>query len=196
MREVDIAIVGGGTAGWLTALALARCFGSARIMLVESPVVSTIGVGESTLPTIGHTLHSLGLNEQDWMATVGATYKLGVRFVDWCQPGSDISRADFWNPVEQITDPAAVIEWFEQARSSDFAQSCCATPPLLERDLIPRTLAGERLGEYAFHVDATKLAAVLKAKAIEHGVIHRRDHVVDLRPSSAGIDTIELEDTG
>lgn len=192
----DVAVVGGGTAGWLTALALVSCFPTASVTLVESPDVPTIGVGESTLPTMGRTLAGLGLAEHEWMAAVGATYKLGVRFIDWCRPGSVTSRADFWNPVEQIVDPAAVDDWFEQARSRDFAETCCATPPLLEQDLIPVDRSGERLAEYAFHVDAIALAGLLRSSATERGVVHRRDHVVAVIPGPHGIDSIVLEAAG
>ena len=193
--QVDIAIVGGGTAGWLTALALAHCFGpdGASLMVVESPNVPPLGVGESTLPTLGRTLLSLDLDEQQWMAQVGATYKLGVRFQDWCQPGSTISRADFWNPVEPVHDPTAVATWFATERRRSYPESCCATPPLLERDMIPVTTDGARVGEYAFHVDAIKLAMLLRDRSKARGVQHRVDHVSRVRTGPEGITSLELE---
>ncbi len=193
--RVDIAVVGGGTAGWLTALALAHCFGrgGASLMVIESPDLPSIGVGESTLPTLGRTLLSLDLDEEQWMKEVGATYKLGVRFRDWCHPGSLISRADFWNPVEPVRDAAAVDLWFDTARHRSYPEMCCATPPLLERDLIPINTDGARLSEYAFHVDAIKLAGLLRDQAKARGVQHRIDHVTRARTGPEGISSLELE---
>src|SRR5215207_1289096 len=91
----EILIVGGGTAGWLTAAYLARTLGGpagARITLIESADIGTIGVGEGTFPTIARTLALLGADEAQFMRESSATFKQGIRFVDW-QHARDVDAA-------------------------------------------------------------------------------------------------------
>ena len=103
-----IVIVGGGTAGWLSANYLNRFLNSGanadkqvNITLIESPDVGTIGVGESTVPTLRTTMAYLGLDEQEWMTKCNATFKFGIKFVDWIA-SSDIGASNsYWHPFER-----------------------------------------------------------------------------------------------
>ena len=84
----SVLIVGGGTAGWITAGYLARMLGArspagVRICLVESADMGVIGVGEGTFPTIRRTLQRIGISEARLIRECGATFKQGIRFVDW-----------------------------------------------------------------------------------------------------------------
>jgi tryptophan halogenase len=84
----DILIVGGGTAGWMTAAYLARRLGSmrpdgVRITLIESSEIGIIGVGEGTFPTIQNTMRTIGVDEARFMREAGAAFKQGIKFVDW-----------------------------------------------------------------------------------------------------------------
>ena len=87
----QILIVGGGTAGWLTAAFLARTLGTAnggvRVTLVESSDIGIIGVGEGTFPSIRGTLNAIGLDEARFIRECDATFKQGVNFVDWARIG-------------------------------------------------------------------------------------------------------------
>jgi len=85
---VNVIIVGGGTAGWMTAAALVKLLPSrCRVHLVESEAIGIVGVGEATLPHIRGFNERLGINEAEFMANTRATFKLGIEFRDWGRPG-------------------------------------------------------------------------------------------------------------
>src|SRR5579872_5008409 len=80
-----VLIVGGGTAGWMTALILARSLAEhgVEITLVESPTVGIIGVGEGSTPWLRGFFDSLDIEESQWMPACHATYKCGITFEGW-----------------------------------------------------------------------------------------------------------------
>src|SRR4029453_15973193 len=82
-----IVIAGGGTAGWMAAATLSRFLGQTPITLVESEAIGTVGAGEATTPKIHLFVGGLGLHEADIVRETKATYKLGIEFDGWLEPG-------------------------------------------------------------------------------------------------------------
>lgn len=214
-----VVIVGGGTAGWMTATYLAKTLGTrADITLVESASIPTIGVGEATFSSIKAFFDQLDLDETDWMPSCDATYKMSIRFVDW-----NADRRVFHHPFEGATSVGgfALSDWWLQLlrgrRPYDY--SCFVVPSLCDHGRSPRYLDGRvfddrvqflfepdsrdrRLaslsdGEsrypYAYHFDAAKLAGFLADFGVRLGVKRVLDTVtnVSLAPdgSIAGIET-------
>lgn len=108
-RELrSILIVGGGTAGWMTAAALATLFPAIKIELVESDAIASVGVGEATIPPIRLFNQMLGLSDADLLREAEATYKLGIEFVGW-------TRADqkYIHPFGAFGQPLGAVDFHQ-----------------------------------------------------------------------------------
>ncbi len=184
-----VAIVGGGTAGWMAAAGLARVMGAVpglRIELVESDEIGTVGVGESTIPQINLFNALLGIDEADFLRATNATFKLGIEFVDWTRVGErfvhpfgfygiDMQGIEFhqhWLKAQTLGDPTPLG-----------AYSICTVAGLRGRFAHPRhDLSNSplaRLG-YAFQFDAGLYARYLRRLAEGWGVARREGRVVDV----------------
>ena len=190
----SVVIVGGGTAGWLSACLLAaRAAKGAReplsITLIEAPTIPTIGVGEGTWPTMRATLSGIGLHEDDVLASCDAAFKQGSRFDRWVTGADEDSYYHPFTPPPECDALDLVSAWRELAPGSPFAFAVSAQPAICHARLAPRQqtmppYAGAL--NYAYHLDAAKLAARLSRHAVEQlGVTHLRDEVVgvDAQPS-------------
>ena len=180
-----ILIVGGGTAGWLTAAYLAKHLALSErshleVTVLESPEIGVIGVGEGTFPTIRTTLQFLGIDEKRFIRETSATFKQGIRFVDWAQAPAAGVHHEFLHPFEApfYTEGTSLVPyWLLQDESGrvPFAQAVT----LQERVALARR-APKRVHEagyagplsYAYHFDAVKLARLLADRARELGVQH------------------------
>ncbi|MDV3456425.1 tryptophan halogenase family protein [Sphingomonas sp. HF-S4] len=176
-----ILVVGGGTAGWLTAAYLARFFeGRIAVTLLESPDIGIIGVGEGAFPTIRSTLRFLGIDETRFIRQASATFKQGIRFDDWLHAPADGARHRYLHPFEApfYTEGASLVPYWllqDAATRPPFAEAVTIQNRVAEARRAPkRPGEGEYAGplNYAYHFDATRLAQVLEARAVELGVRH------------------------
>lgn len=119
-----IVIVGGGTAGWMTAAALSKTLGdSIAIRLVESDDIANVGVGESTILMIRRFNEALGIDEADFVRATRATYKLGIEFCDWGHKGERYMHGfgrfgtAFWDHCRTMALPGSLQARLELWRS-------------------------------------------------------------------------------
>jgi tryptophan 7-halogenase len=196
----SILVVGGGTAGWLTACYLARTLNAAaaqsiQITLVESVDIGIVGVGEGTFPSIRGTLAAIGLDEARFVRAANATFKQGIRFVDWVRPpgtaGADHYFHPFSLPSRRDDAPELLPYWLLGAAPPDAAFADAVT---LQKRVVDAARGPKRLGDgdyqgrlnYAYHFDAVQFAGVLAEHGRALGVQHR----------IATIERVELDERG
>jgi tryptophan halogenase len=187
-RIRSIAIVGGGTAGWMTAAALAHRIGdrSCAITVVESSEIGTVGVGEATIPSIRRFNDMLGLDENEFLRATQGTLKLGIEFHDWGRighrymhpfgvPGLDLESSvhQRWLSVRDHPDTGTFEEYF-----LNFI--------VAKRDCVSRPASAASTTTHAYHFDAGLYAAFLRRYAEARGVARLDGKVVD----------VELRDDG
>src|SRR5260370_12910661 len=113
-----VVIVGGGTAGWMSAAGIRRQLGTEdyAVTLIESDEIGTVGVGEATLPHIKNFNDMLGVDEAQFMRETRATFKLGIQFCDWDQLG-----CSYIHPFGAFGEPSGGVEfpplWFMSLQS-------------------------------------------------------------------------------
>jgi len=198
----SVVIVGGGTAGWMAAAAFARFLGpDATITLIESEAIGTVGVGEATIPQLHLFNQALGIDEDDFVRSTNATFKLGIEFVDWTRPGDRYIHAfgsigrglglipfhHYWlrhragGGRHSLWDfsPTAIM-----ARGNRFGR------PIERPGGLPTGVA------YAFHFDAALYAGYLRRYAEAHGVTRVEGQVehVALTDASGAIEAVTLAD--
>ncbi len=205
-RVEHIVVVGGGTAGWITACVLAarhpdRSDKGVRISLIESPDIPTIGVGEGTWPTIRQTLSRIGIREADFLQTCRASFKQGSRFNKWVTGEADDSYVHpFELPVSQ-NGSALLQAWKSLAPDKPFAEAVCVqSAPELE-GIAPRQRAMPDYAgamNYAYHLDAGKLVDLLRDHALSAlGVQRIEDNVVEVIGAPDGdIEAVRCDRTG
>ncbi|WP_443751157.1 tryptophan halogenase family protein [Asticcacaulis solisilvae] len=198
----NILIVGGGTAGWLTACYLARSLGgntpargaTPHITVVESPDIGIIGVGEGTFPTIRTTLQTLGIDEATFLRETTATYKQGIKFVDWLDTPEGGRHNHYLHPFEApywTEELSLVPYWLLQDRTTrqPFAEAVAFQPRVAGADRAPkRPYEGNFAGplNFAYHFDAVKFAQLLEKRGVELGVTHLVGTISDVRLDDTG----------
>ncbi|MFG6413630.1 tryptophan halogenase family protein [Roseateles sp. DC23W] len=202
-----IVIVGGGTAGWMTAAPLgqlmARVDPKARceIVLIESPDIGTVGVGEATLPTIRFYNRTLDLDNAEFIRKTQATFKLGIEFKDWGHLGNRFFHG-FGEFGPAIQNRSSVMHWL-RLRSMGGMDShehwSTATVMALRNRFVPPdgdAPSAANAYSYAFHFDAGLYAAYLRDYAMARGVSREEGTIVDVsvRPGDGFVTAVTLDD--
>ncbi|WP_433234933.1 tryptophan halogenase family protein [Actinomadura nitritigenes] len=203
-RIQDVVILGGGTAGWMTASYLAKALqGTVRITVLEAPAIPRIGVGEATVPNLHKTFFSyLGLSEDEWMRECNASFKIAVKFINWRTPGVSSptarnmgERADhFYHPFGLLPDCDQIPlshYWLNKTVNGGtdvpFDYACFKEPPIMDAVRAPRWMDGRPATRYAWHFDAQRVADFLKRFATSRlGVVHIEDEMREVRLDQRG----------
>jgi tryptophan halogenase len=200
-RIRDIVIVGGGTAGWMAAAALAKVIGTRthNITLVESDEIGIVGVGEATIPPITLFNKLLGIDEDEFVRETHATFKLGIEFVDWQRPGHRYMHhfGLFGADMNGISFSNHWLRWVKQGGDPDNARfSAEAQAALQGRFGRTRPAPGVPRINYAFQFDAASYAAYLRAFAERSGVVRVEGRIGGVRqhPDNGFIAAVELGD--
>ncbi len=199
----EIVIVGGGSAGWMTAAALSSLLApkDVSITLIESDEIGTIGVGEATIPDIINFNQLLGINEEEFIRETHATFKLGIEFIDWGRKGDryihpfsshgvDMNGFDFhqfWLHSRASGNPHPIDDY-----------SLCAVAArhgkFTHPDPNPRSIRSHI--RYAYHFDASLYARYLRTYAEKRGVrrVEGKIQTVVQAPETGHISELKLDD--
>jgi len=202
----NIVIVGGGTAGWLTAGVIAarhrgRIPQDFTVTLVESPNIPIIGVGEGTWPTLRSTLKKIGVSETDLFRECDAAFKQGARFARWTTGAQDDG---YYHPLvlpQGFERLNLVPHWLSGNGQQSFCDAVCPQGRLCDDGLAPKAITTpeyEGAANYAYHLDAGKFAPFLTRHCTEKlGVRHVRADVSRVALDESGdIRAIVTEQAG
>jgi tryptophan halogenase len=199
----DVVIVGGGTAGWMSAAALSKCLGKSgvNITLIESDAIGTVGVGEATIPSIAAFNEQLGIDEDEFVKATQATFKLGIEFADWDIEGKKyfhpfgthgfdlkgIPFHHFWTKMRSLGEETALEDYSLNAKA---AYAGKFLRPQAEHGAVMRKLA------YAFHFDASLYAAFLRKFSEARGARRMEGKVVEVQQNAENgfVTSVTLED--
>jgi tryptophan 7-halogenase len=201
-RIRKIIVVGGGSAGWMTAAALSRFLPSSftKIELVESEEIGVIGVGEATLPTLHLFNQRLGINEQEFVRKTQGTFKLGIEFVNWGRVGNrffhgfgdfgplidSVAPYQYWLKLHMSGDQTALSEYSVPSLMAELNR--CAQPHPDPKSPFSAFL-------YAYQFDAALYARYLRDYAEQRGVKRTNAKIVDakLRGEDGFIESLVLD---
>lgn len=190
-----IVVLGGGSAGWLTAsiIAAENVGSDVQVHVVESPNVPTIGVGEGSWPTMRETLNKIGLSEAEFIKSCSASFKQGSTFVGWVTGScEDVYHHPFTPPFnEHCLSPYSI--WQATRPEMNYSVAVSAQPALCDLNKAPKqTSTPEFAGvlNYGYHLDAGKFGELLRHHAVRNlSIIHTLGHVESVQSDSSGFIT-------
>ena len=191
-----VVIVGGGTAGWLTAGIIAARYqarmkaGGLSITLIESPDIKIIGVGEGTWPTMRASLEGMGVSETALLRECDAAFKQGGKFARWTTGAADDA---YYHPLmlpQGFSQLNLVPHWMHAARTQSFCDFVTPQGKLCDDGLAPKVITSPEyraLANYSYHLDAGKFAPFLARHCTQKlGVRHVLADVVQVNQSESG----------
>ena len=193
-----INILGGGTAGWMAASLFHKAwdYKGTEILLIESDVISKIGVGEGSTPSLRLFFNHLGISEQEWMPECNATYKCGISFPGWTSK-DDPAYADFpayIHPFYSQADWKTGNAFMHNARLRRQGFDVPAHPDdyWLQSYLAKHfkgPIASQQLRyemDYGYHFDSALVGSFLKKRLLNKGLNHLVDTVSDVKLNDSG----------
>ena len=216
MKKINkILICGGGSAGWMTASALAFRLPQLKITLLESPGIKNIGVGESTLGHINQFFHMMNMNDKEWMPACNATYKNSIQFTDFYKKDTrfqfPFGNFHFPEPIDNIDQMVQSIGEYFKIQSvhpenvshplgflerEDFARYFSFNAMLAEYDKITtENVEGyDFIRDTAYHLNADLLGQYLKKRFCKK-ITHVEDDITEIKLDDTGITRITCNDT-
>ncbi|MGB6231578.1 MAG: tryptophan halogenase family protein [Litorimonas sp.] len=194
-RKTRVVIAGGGTAGWMTAAATGKVLSEvAQVTLIESDAIGTVGVGEATIPTLLTFNRLLGLDEAELMRRTRATFKLGIAFENWRTADHryihsfGITGKDHWT--------AGFQHFWRRGRedgvAKDFGDYCLELVAAEQNRFAHLPDLGLN---YAYHMDSSAYARMLREMAEAAGVVRREGRIVSVARADCGdLQSVTMED--
>ncbi len=198
----NIVIVGGGTSGWMTAVALSTMLrGKYNIRVVESEEIGIVGVGEATIPMISRFNKIVGIDENEFMRETQGTFKLGIEFVNWGKLG-DRYMHGFGRIGQDLWAVGFEQYWHKMRRegkAADLAEYSITRMAAKANKFMPASheVANSPLGDitYAYHFDASLYARYLRKLSEQRGVVRVEGKIVQVtqREGDGHVDAVVLE---
>jgi tryptophan halogenase len=207
-----IVIVGGGSAGWMTASTLIKFYPEKEIVVIESPNVPIVGVGESTIGGLKTWTHALGINEDDFMEYTDASYKLSIKFTDFYDKDSGSFHYPFgipftghFGPNPPISHEQVLKVWqYKKGKEKDlpiedYCRTYWSVMSLVDNNKFSLNEKGILDGYYpeinaVYHFDATKFGAWLKDRYSKpRGVKHISAEVINVNTDESGVANLVLD---
>ncbi|MDG5801157.1 tryptophan 7-halogenase [Streptomyces ossamyceticus] len=215
-RVRKVVILGGGTAGWMTAAYLGKALqGTAEITVLEAPGIPRIGVGEATVPNLQKVFFEfLGLSEEEWMRECNASFKMGIRFINWRTGGrgeagprelQDGGEDHFYHTFGLLPDHDGLPlshYWHHRLHhgrtDEPFEYACFPEPAVMDAKKSPRWMDGTPSTRYAWHFDAQLVADFLRRFATgKQGVRHVEDEMTRVCTDDRGfVEALETKSSG
>jgi tryptophan halogenase len=200
MKEINnITIVGGGSAGYMTASTLLNQFPNKKITLIESPIVPILGVGESTIGGIKAWTKLLNIDDKQFLKETDGSYKLSIKFTDFYKKGESF-HYPFGFPYSKENKASLNDWWFKkfiypETNNSDYADSYYPQMALVNQNKCfyneNNEIPFDFIRDTAYHFDAVKFAHWLKNKyCIPRGLKHIEDNIISIEQDENGIKSL------